>query len=200
VITMKTGYTSDWHLEHDNIIDHCERPFANGRVMSEVLIENINKKFGYDDILYHLGDMYMPTPRSYRLREVEDLYYWLDQIHPTVIPLLGNHDSRKNIKTGVEEMIVRIGKRTRVFMSHYPQTVMPINLCGHVHDTWRINYVNNMFCINVGVDMWNYEPIEWTQIQQIMQNHRDFYTGKGGDMRPILNERLWRTRAEQRDE
>ena len=57
---MTVYFTSDLHLEHANIIKHCDRPFESTEQMDHQLIANINAIVGQRDTLYILGDFTGP--------------------------------------------------------------------------------------------------------------------------------------------
>lgn len=52
----KVWFTSDLHLNHDNIRGFCDRPFRTVKQMNERLISNINNCVGKRDVLWVLGD------------------------------------------------------------------------------------------------------------------------------------------------
>lgn len=55
---INTYFTSDQHFHHRNIIQYCNRPFANIDDMQEQLIARHNAVVGKDDVVYNLGDMF----------------------------------------------------------------------------------------------------------------------------------------------
>lgn len=78
-------FTSDLHLGHANIINHCKRPFSSVDEMDERLISMWNARVQPNDTVYILGDLIFRSaaaPESYlsRLRGKKHL-------------ILGNHDS-----------------------------------------------------------------------------------------------------------
>jgi calcineurin-like phosphoesterase family protein len=50
-----------------------------------------------------------------------------------------------------------------VFVQHHPpeyKVMSDCAICGHVHNKWKHKIINDDFIvINVGVDVWNYEPV-----------------------------------------
>lgn len=53
----RTWYTSDLHLGHENIIKYCNRPFANAAEMNEAIVNRWNSVVHPDDTVYVLGDL-----------------------------------------------------------------------------------------------------------------------------------------------
>jgi predicted phosphohydrolase len=76
---------SDFHLDHGNIIDYCDRPFGSVEAMNETLVERWNTAVGSDDEVLYGGDL---TIRS----SAAALLNWFDELNGEVVFLLGNHD------------------------------------------------------------------------------------------------------------
>ena len=78
---------ADPHFGHKNIIKYCKRPWADVEAMDRDLMNNINSRVQFNDILWIIGDFTFKGPvplRNLRAR-----------IHcQTVHLILGNHDSR----------------------------------------------------------------------------------------------------------
>lgn len=197
----KQWFTADLHLNHPNIIKYCARPWKMSEVkdMDSYLISKINELCSPNDVLYHLGDLMFPSGgRGNRRRTFED---YMEQINCTVVPLKGNHD-KDNLPSNLIEGYVKLG-REEVFISHMPKAVAKINLCGHEHGKFRIYKNGKQYVINVGVDAWNYQPIQLEDVKRIIQNHKSFFSGKdehGNKVihMPILNER-WIKKAPDYD-
>jgi calcineurin-like phosphoesterase family protein len=199
MVKRKVWLTADFHFNHPNIIKYCDRPFKDIFEMDEHYINTINSMCASRDILYHLGDMLFPSGSQ---SGVERTYeYYADQIDPEIIPFKGNHDDDE-MPTGILEGSVRIGKHT-VFMSHKPKSMMKINLCGHEHDKFRIQCNNKRYTVNVGVDVWDHQPIQFIDVLRIVRNHKNFFSGvdENGEQvteMPTLNER-WIKKADDYD-
>ena len=48
---------SDFHLDHDNIIDYCDRPFDSVAAMNETLVEHWNATVGPGESVLYGGDL-----------------------------------------------------------------------------------------------------------------------------------------------
>ena len=76
---------SDLHLDHDNIIEYCDRPFSSVEEMNETLVEHWNDSIDPGDEVLYGGDL---TIRS----SAAALLDWLDELNGEIVFLLGNHD------------------------------------------------------------------------------------------------------------
>ena len=54
---MSIFVTSDLHLGHKKIINHCDRPFESVDHMNKVIVNNWNKTIRPRDTVYFLGDL-----------------------------------------------------------------------------------------------------------------------------------------------
>ena len=175
---MRTFFTADLHLGHENIIRYSKRPFSSVREMDRVLIDNWNARVAPGDRVYVLGDFTMGN--------IEYAKRVLKGLNGERYLLVGNHDRIKSEAKGYEvgfrwtgkELTYQLGPYL-VDMSHYPYcndmeelgyedkfaARRPKDngrwlLHGHCHTAWRIK--GRQF--NVGVDVNNYAPISQEEI------------------------------------
>jgi calcineurin-like phosphoesterase family protein len=141
--------------------------------MNFKMLENINTICSSDDVLYHLGDFYLATSES-KTRLTFPPEYYRDEIKPELRIIRGNHDGKRTTWSLTEEATIKVGK-TKIYLSHYPRSVLDLNLCGHIHGLWTVIKPNNKYIVNVGVDVWDFKPITFDQIMQRVQKHRDFF-------------------------
>ncbi len=177
---MTRFFTADLHLGHRNIIDYCGRPFADADEMNAVLIERWNATVGDDDDVMVLGDFAMG-----RIGETLPL---AGHLHGRKVLLAGNHDgcwsghgkgveaaTARYLDAGFDEIwqdIAELQLAGRpVLACHFPYrgdshdhdrylAHRPVDkgawlLHGHVHERWQVR--DRM--INVGVDVWDYQPV-----------------------------------------
>jgi calcineurin-like phosphoesterase family protein len=176
-------FTSDTHFGHTRIIELCNRPFATVEEMNAVLIDNWNSVVSDGDIVWHMGDAVMGSFAE----NVKILGQLNGQIH--LVP--GNHDRvssayhHRNAAAfdRFQQMYLDQGvvihdeweTMSHFDMCHYPFTderypeLCPENVGqwlvhGHVHDEWQVNGRQ----INVGVDVWNYTPISFDTVMDII--------------------------------
>ncbi len=174
-------FTSDFHINHFNIIRYSARPYSSVEEMNESLVENFNKTVSSEDLTYHLGDFSLDE-------RMVPLY--LPRLNGKHVLICGNHDAchprrkgwkrqtNKYISYGFQEVQVRkvifVDRLGDVLLTHMPRSdyedpryeqYRPNDwkgwiFCGHVHEKWKIK--ENQ--INVGVDQWNYKPVSLEEI------------------------------------
>lgn len=167
--------TSDEHHGHKNIIHHCHRPFKSVEEMDNILIENFNKKVTKNDLTYHLGDFCFRSANNKGNGELIKAKEYIKQLNGEHIFIEGNHDfdGKNSLKTRNKEIILRIAKM-HVQLIHDPDDAnveYDLILCGHVHNNWKVKEIHyrrkKRLIINIGVDVWNFYPVEWREIQTI---------------------------------
>ena len=127
--------SADYHLGHGKIIEYCNRPFSTSFQMNEAIIARHNERVKPDDMFYFLGDFCYKA--GLNCDKAED---WLARLNGNKIMIRGNHDNNNSCKTIIDCMHITFANR-RINMVHKPTHANPnfeINLCGHVHDKWRI--------------------------------------------------------------
>lgn len=163
-------FTADWHGDHNNIIKYCNRPYKNINDMRESFIGKFNNKVTEYDTTYHIGD-FMMTDESKMIRKV------IKELNGTHILILGNHDKLKPftyIDIGFQSVHTSLVLNFigRFCLVHDPSTycAIPDNmymLHGHIHTLYK-TLLPNKNVINVGVDVWDYEPVELSQIYNLI--------------------------------
>lgn len=165
---MKYWFTADCHFGHANIIKYCNRPFSDVGTMNAVLIKNWVDTVGKDDTVFHLGDF------SFMNKQVtQDL---LAQLPGRIVFLKGNHEGHP--KSIIESVIIRHEGHS-IMLTHYPERATPlmITFCGHVHEKWNMQYhideqgKKGFPIINVGVDVWNYKPVDFETLDKFIKNN-----------------------------
>lgn len=158
-------FTSDWHLNHGNIIKYCNRQFKSVKRMNDVLIKFANDKAKHrSDIIIHVGDFYCygSDRGSESVKENPSLY--IDRLTATFVNIKGNHDRNNKVTSLCDHMITNVGP-FRVHVCHHPSNDHNsrvknfkhiILICGHVHNKWKHFYdkERDILNINVGVDAW----------------------------------------------
>ena len=190
---MACWFTSDLHLGHANIIEYCDRPFADVEEMNRALVERWNQVVAADDEVWVLGDMAMGS--------IDDSIALVSGLAGRKVLLAGNHDrcwfghatKRKArvdewtpvyLDAGFKEIHqgsvkLTVGD-TEVVACHFPYRgdsrekeryleYRPRDegawiLHGHVHDTWKTHGRQ----INVGVDVWDYQPVAEQTLAEIV--------------------------------
>lgn len=168
--TKHIWVTADHHFGHENIIEFCERPYSTVEEMDEDLIAKWNDVVGDGDIVYHLGDFTLgENMNKYKRKLNGRIYFILPKYHHdkrwlkynNYIPPL-SESQRLDIDLGSAHPF-------SIHMFHYPiedwekKFHGSIHLHGHSHGKAR--KVERR--IDVGVDCWNYRPVNLHQILQI---------------------------------
>lgn len=170
----KKFYTADLHLNHQNILTYCNRPFKNVNEMNETLIDNWNQKVGKNDLVYVLGDFTLST-HDY------DIIRFASLLKGKKFLIKGNHD-KNNYPSGVFEEITWYKEihdlNYKIILFHYAienwqgsfdkdlrliGKKPSIHLHGHSHGL--SNKRPNRY--DVGVDCWNYAPVTLTEILNV---------------------------------
>jgi calcineurin-like phosphoesterase family protein len=178
-------FTADTHLGHQNIIRHCNRPFASAEEMGEVLLRNWNTRVTDEDEVYILGDL------MYFCKEPEG---YLQQIKGRKHLIVGNHDAtwmRRMTKHGLDYLHyfqsiqpyleLKLEGRDLV-LSHYP--IMDWNgmhhgtyhLFGHIHNDvsgayWPLLWSMER-ALNAGVDLNGFAPVTFQELEENNQRFR----------------------------
>lgn len=186
---MITWFTSDLHLGHANIVDYCDRPFADVDEMNHALVDRWNEVVGSDDTVWVLGDHAMgPIVETLALTA---------RLKGYKILLAGNHDRcwyghgpksevwiERYLAAGFAE--IRQGTQSfdaggrAILLNHFPykgdshdedrfEAARPHDdgewlLHGHVHERWA----QNDRMINVGVDVRNFAPMPETEVMALI--------------------------------
>ena len=147
---MKWFFTADHHFGHGNIIEYCKRPFKSLAHMDMELIRRWNSVVQEGDKVLYLGDFTFGDPERFT-----------KQLNGDIIFIKGSHDG--NIKTVLRSCVIHYGG-IDFWCQHEPIAKFKYNLCGHVHEKWKIKKAQHII-LNVGVDQWDFYPID---IQDIL--------------------------------
>ena len=158
----KTTYViSDLHLDHENIIRYCSRPFLFSDVdeMNKVLVNNWNNTVK-DNTIFFLGDLSFG-------RGARSADEWLKNLRGKIVFIRGNHEVVENSK---EYEILKYGNHSFLLV-HDPHN-LPIKwkewvIHGHKHNNEMkeypfINGINKT--INVSAELLNYKPISFEDL------------------------------------
>jgi calcineurin-like phosphoesterase family protein len=167
---MGTFFTSDTHFGHKNIITFDNRPFKDIDEHDTTLIANWNKAVSNQDTVYFLGDFALCNPNR-----MNNIMYQLNGIKYFI---KGNHDKKPTIalycNVGVylgnlEE--IKIGSQ-RIVLCHYAMRVWNKSHHGswhlHGHSHHNLSDDPNSLSIDVGINGYDYNPISFEQVSEIM--------------------------------
>ena len=176
---MTDWFTSDEHYEHENIIRFQNRPFKDTNEMREVMIAKYNAVVKPEDRVWHLGDFSFADSK-----ESQKIF---DRLLGHKFLILGNHDRPNRLPKGW--VSVDNYKRLKIdedviILSHYGMRVWDqshhgsLMLYGHSHG----HLEGNSQSLDVGVDCWNFTPVNLEQIKKRMKSLKSF---KQEDMHEI---------------
>jgi len=168
-----TLLTADTHYGHYNTIRYCGRPFSSIEEMNEYQVNGYNSVVKSEDTVYINGDFCFHNSKDGKNGEgqLAKFNHWDKQLNGNKIYIKGNHDSNNGVKSKIERVVIKHAKM-RIGIVHKPFEVIieddsfyyPLHFTGHVHEKWltkeKVNKNNKIaLLINVGVDMWNFKPV-----------------------------------------
>lgn len=181
----KLFISSDQHFMHENAIRYCNRPFSSVEEMNHVLITRHNYNVQLNDLCYILGD--------FSLGSLQQTCNIIEQLNGNLVFIPGSHDYwMQDIydnhydlplsKNGNEIVITDKIHEFKCFdkyvvLSHYAMRTWPrshynsYQFYGHSHGTLPDFNLST----DVGVDRWNYEPIE---LKWLLYDYKFDYKGK----------------------
>ena len=170
---MKIYFTSDFHLNHFNIIKYTNRPFKSLEEMNSIIISNFNKRVKEDDMVFFLGDFIFRSGTKRGEGEKDKPEYFIKQLKcKNIVFIQGNHDKNNSLKTVIQKVVIKHGGK-RICLVHNPEFCdinYDFNIVGHVHDKWKFKrFVKGETftdCCNVGIEQWNYYPVDINEINQ----------------------------------
>jgi len=170
---MNIYFTSDWHLNHFNIIKYTGRPFKTLDEMNNTIISNFNKRVKKEDMVFFVGDFIFRSGSGRGEGEKDKPQYFINQLNcKNIIFIQGNHDKNNSLKTPIERLVIKHGGK-RINLVHNPDFAdvnYKFNIVGHVHNKWQFSRIkkNNQFtdCCNVSIEQWKYYPIDINDINQ----------------------------------
>lgn len=147
----------DLHLDHNNIIKYCNRPFKSRGEMNRRILKNWNDTVKTSDIVYFLGDLSFG-------RGSRKTSYWLDKIKGKIIFIKGVHDKSRKIKFFNSRILNYKGYK--FLFIHNPKDA-PKDWSGwvihghhHNNDLDNFPFINGIKrTINVSAELLNYKPI-----------------------------------------
>lgn len=165
---------SDTHFGHENIIRYCNRPFHDAKDMDECLIENWNSVVKKGDYVYHLGDVFMESPRTDQEHQYRERI--LHRLNGRITLILGNHDDVRYLSDTRRFHEILLWKpwnndksKTPFLMTHVPvhkDSIMweardGFNLHGHTHNFGSPKGPYKSAC----VELHDYKPVNLEDIR-----------------------------------
>jgi len=157
---MSIFVTSDLHLGHKKIIDHCDRPFESVDHMNKVIVNNWNKTVNPKDTVYFLGDL---SFRSYRTE------FWIPFLNGKKIFIKGNHDWFDSVLYFNNYILKYRGDLFYLVHNPYdvPRDWKGWAICGHNHNK-RPFFNKQSKRFNISVEVTNYRPINMECVSNLI--------------------------------
>lgn len=166
---MNTYFSSDWHLDHKNIIKYDKRPFKTVEEMNETIIGNVTSQLKKGDILYYLGDFAFTRSSN----SAEGHMKALSLTGANLFFIKGNHDKRDTIKL-YEKYGTYLGEQKKIkiqivddtqecVLNHYAMRVWDKShhgvwhLYGHSHHS--LPDLEESLSFDVGINGWDYKLV-----------------------------------------
>lgn len=156
--------------------------------MNEIIIERWNSCVKKDDIVYHLGDVFMGTDKETALKMVQ-------RLNGKIYLAYGNHDLDNRLKdmANLSNIVdIQMGYRLKYHkysfcLTHYPTLCSNydidkplkqrvISLCGHIHTNNKFDDMNKGLIYHCEMDAHNCKPIS---IEDILIDIKNFYSIEG---------------------
>jgi len=129
--------------------------------MNQELIRRWNERVKEGDTVYHLGDIvFNKAERGYD--------YFADQLNGKIILIKGNHDDRADVRSILTSCTINYFG-IDWYCQHQPEAKFSYNLCGHVHEKWRVKRIGSKVIVNVGVDQWDFYPITFEDVLRVIE-------------------------------
>jgi len=128
--------------------------------MDMEIIRRWNERVKPEDTVFHLGDF------CFKEKDGKDFNYYRKQLNGNIILVRGNHDNNNKSESKINFISINLGG-IDWHLEHVPNYSVKFNLCGHVHNLWKIRRNGNQVCYNVGVDVNSFYPID---IHEIMRD------------------------------
>jgi calcineurin-like phosphoesterase family protein len=156
-------FISDTHFGHNDIIEICNRPFKNAKIMDKELMDRWNEMVSKKDTVYFIGDFYFRG---------SSIGYWISHLNGKKIFIEGNHDweeingvAHHKIKGAVHHKIIEAGGY-KFYLVHDPHDVPDYwrdwVIFGHEHNNNIAKYPfieGERRQINVSVELTDYRPV-----------------------------------------
>lgn len=176
-------FTADHHDGHKNILANQNswgwRKFKTSRDARKHIVEQHNKVVKATDTVYMLGDLTLRSRGDY-----DTTAKYIEQLNGELHLILGNHDNYtpwqylqmgfSSVHTSLKIKLNSMSEE--VILVHDPACAVYPNfayIVGHVHILWKEYYsqlLNNIL-VNVGIDVWDYKPVDEKSISNILNKY-----------------------------
>lgn len=174
-------FTSDWHLNHFNIIKYCNRPFNSIDEMNNVIINNYINFIKENDLVFFVGDIFFLIKD-----EKEFIKEIFNSLPGKKYLIRGNHDKQISdcffeqcgfefiTKKFIDEKFIVVHDSKNISKRELKSN--KIIIYGHSHNSNPQMYLENnpnwnkAFTYDCGVDANNFNPINLRAIKKFVYN------------------------------
>jgi calcineurin-like phosphoesterase family protein len=168
--TNNFWFTADTHFGHGNILAYDNRPFSDIKVHDTVLIGNWNEVVQKKDPIFFIGD--------FALTNIHYAESILARLNGVKYFIRGNHDKHDMVKLYQkygeylgEQIKIAINAQKMV-LNHFAMLVWDESHRGswqlHGHSHGGLKYPYKLKQLDVGINNWNYYPINFDSIKARM--------------------------------
>ena len=174
-------FSGDEHINHENIIRHCNRPWKDVDEHDTALIDLWNSVVCKKDTVYVLGDLMMVPKQQDDTPRMTIYRRFRARLNGKIILIRGNHDagSKEYYECFTEVCDYKEVKinGVKIICSHYPfaswnGSYHGYNPMFHGHCHGRIDNSKHLR-FDVGVDCWNYTPVNIETLMQEVVKKRE---------------------------
>jgi len=182
---------ADLHLNHENSIQLCSRPFINKEEMDAVILEGINKTVQPRDTLYLLGDNFFSNEKETGRNYLETAKFYRKQIKCRNVHLVrGNHDKKSAdyLFSSSQDFLKIKDNHQKYIMCHRPFLCWDsshsgsYHIHGHTHAgiNWYVErFLKECRLLDVGVDniyllKGEFRPLHFSEIDEILSKRLGF--------------------------
>lgn len=182
----RTFLSGDLHLNHENIIEYCDRPFRDQFEMNQRLVSNWNDTVAPQDTVIFVGDLAF-YDGTITTRD------WLDALNGEIIFIQGNHDDDDTFDYLDGYWLET--ERRRYYCSHRPENA-PEDwdgwiIHGHKHnnDVEEFPFVNpEARRVNVAPELVGYAPLSVTTLETAIEAATSRIAALETDVRDIASD------------
>jgi calcineurin-like phosphoesterase family protein len=165
--------TADQHFGHAKILEFTKRPWRTVDEHDLGLMKLWNSKVRVEDEVWCVGD--------FSFRGPSETKWILDNLRGKKHLVLGNHDGSalRHAGLGRWASVGKVAECDGVTLCHDAigwterngwKVGWPRMFCGHVHEGWKVTWGRY---VNVGVDQWRYEPVEWGEAAKLFSTTKE---------------------------
>ena len=140
--------------------------------MNAEIIRRHNERVKPGHTVFHLGDFKFTSNGP----NVHELMQSLNGNHVFVA---GNHDKHNGLNTPLKHCVIQSYGKT-ILLVHRPEDAevimagggIDMAFVGHVHDKWKFSENEHPAMVNVGVDQWDFYPVDAKQILKAYKKWR----------------------------